>query len=659
MTTSKFNLADYLPGPEVMDPAAIQDSRARLEQCVKAWWPELDTRPGSVFGDLHLAPLATLLASLEDALRQRDRDTDLDAISRGLVTDPDLARTFLANFGVTETSATKSNGLARLVFAKNQDVSLDPDMRFQAGNSLFNVVTKDGAALVIRQAGTAGARYVLTAEAGQFVVYVPLQGTPGSSVKAGTAMTYGQALDGLVGITAAGDFDSGVPALSLPQMAIRARALFTAGGLGTRRGAVGLLRAHFPGLVSAGAVITGDVEMSRDTDNILGLAQGAMDVLVRGSREFQKAAGKVTLTYDLARGAWAGRLDTPVTPAFFDLAAGVFKVSRFNNDRAQRRVLMRSLHPRQDSAGLAYSRHQQLGLLVDDLDVGNSTPASITPPVQISGTPAVLLVSGEYGGHVFSNSSRRDLMLQVERVAADATYGEVLVVSVKDRLSGESGEITLAVNSPSTPLFAVPVASGTYTEFFNGLALRLTPADNIYVSSRFVGCSYQLSFQGRSAEFEVGYLYDPTLPQVEALLEQDDYRPAAMSVLARGFAICHVSALAISYQVPFGKNIDLTAARQRMADYLNGLARPESYDSNRIAAIMLEAGASAVSAVAPQGIIYPSLATVFVDKQGVETSIPRIPTRSLLPPAGVPGLGARNLAYLIEPTAITFNATAR
>lgn len=659
MTTSQFNLADYLPGPELLDPADVQAARARLEQCVKSWWPELDTRPGSVFGDLHLTPLATLLASLEDAQRQRDRDTDLDAISRGLFTDGNLAKTFLANFGVTETAATKASGLVRMVFATNAEVRLDPDMRFQAGSGLFNVVTKDGAALVVKPAGTVGARYVLTAESGQFVVYVPLQGTPGTSVKAGAALTYGQALDGLVGITAAGDFDSGVTALSIPQMAIRARELFTAGGLGTRRGAVGLLRAHFPNLVSASAVITGDAEMARDHDNILGITQGAMDLMVRGSRGFQRATGKVTLTYNITRGAWVGRLNTPVTPAFFDLSAGVFQANRFANDRTQRRVMMRSTHPRQDSAGLAYSRFQQLGLVADDLEPGESTPASITPAVQIAGTPAVLTVDGEYGGNVFSNSSRRDLMLRIERVEADDTYGEVLVVSVRDQVSNESGEIRLAANSDTSPLFAVPVASPAYLQFFSGLALRLTPADNTYTSSRFVGCVYQLAFQGRSAEFDVGYFYDPTLPQVEALLEQDDYRPAAMSVLARGFAICHVSALAISYRAPFGQNLDLNTIRQNIADYLNGLAWPDSFDSNRVAALMLEGGATGVSAIAPQGIIYPSMATVYVDKAGVETSIPRIPTRTLLPPAGAVGLGPRNLAYLIEPSAITFNATAR
>jgi hypothetical protein len=308
---------------------------------------------------------------------------------------------------------------------------------------------------------------------------------------------------------------------------------------------------------------------------------------------------------------------------------------------------------------LSYSRFQQLGLLVDDLDAGDSTPASVTPAAQIAGTPAVLTVDGEYGGNVFSNSSRRDLVLQVERVEADVTYGEVLVVSVRDQVSGESGEIRLAANSAGTPLFAVPVASSTYTQFFNGLTLRLTPADNVYSSSRFVGCQYRLAFQGRSAVFEVGYLYDPAMPQVEALLERDDYRPAAMSVITRGFAICHVSSMAISYQAPFGRNLDLDTVRQRIADYLNGLAWPDNFDSNRVAGIVLESGATSVSAVAPQGVIYPSLATVFVDKSGVETSVARIPTRTLLPPAGVPGLGPRNLAYLIEPSAITFNAITR
>ena len=659
MTTAKFNLADYLPGPEVLDPADVQAARSRLEQCVKSWWPELDTRPGSVFGDLHLTPLATMLASLEDAQRQRDRDTDLEAISRGLVTDVNLAKTFLANFGVTETSAAKSSGLVRMVFSVNQEVSLDPDMRFQAGSNLFNVVTKDGASLVVKPTGTAGARFVLTAESGQFVVYVPVQGTPGASVKAGATLTYGQALDGLVGITAAGDFDPGIVALSLPEMAIRARELFTAGGLGTRRGAVGLLRAHFPGLAGVSATLTGDAEMVRDTDNILGITQGAMDIMVRGGRSFQRATGKVTLTYNTARSAWVGRLVTPVTPAFFDLSFGVFQATRFANDRTQRRVMMRSTHPRQDSVGLSYSRFQQLGLVVDDLQPGESSPASIAPIVQISGTPAVLTVTGEYGGNVFATSSRRDLLLRVERVEANLTYGEVLVVSVRDRLSEESGEIQMAANSSTSPLFAVPVASAAYTQFFSGLALKLMPVDNNYTSDRFVGCSYQVTFQGRSADFDVGYFYDSALPQVEALLEHDDFRPAAMSVLPRGFAICHVSALAISYRVSFGQNLDLESLRQRIADYLNGLTWPDSFDSNRVAALMLEGGASAVSAVVPQGIIYPSLASVYVDKAGVETVIPRIPTRTLLPPSGTQGLGLRNLAYLIEPSAITFNATAR
>ena len=95
-----LQLDQYLPAANEIAPDIVLLVRQRLQKYLQDWWPELDTRPNSVFGDLYLTPMAVTVAALEIAYRRRDADLNLANVANGIVFNPVFVDGFLRNFGV-------------------------------------------------------------------------------------------------------------------------------------------------------------------------------------------------------------------------------------------------------------------------------------------------------------------------------------------------------------------------------------------------------------------------------------------------------------------------------------------------------------------------------------------------------------------------------
>ena len=80
----------YFPSVDELTEEEIQDARRRLEVFLKQFDSEIDTRPNTPFGDLHLTNLARILAAMETAQGRFMSDLDLEQIANGIIYNCDF-----------------------------------------------------------------------------------------------------------------------------------------------------------------------------------------------------------------------------------------------------------------------------------------------------------------------------------------------------------------------------------------------------------------------------------------------------------------------------------------------------------------------------------------------------------------------------------------
>ncbi len=654
------NFTDYLPTPDQLDPADVIAARQRLQTYANQFWPELDTRPNSPFGDIHLTPLAALVAAIETAKTKLFSDLDLSNAARGIVFNVDFLSAYLKGLGVSSRNAVAASGTIKLTFSDDLDYSFDLDASFSFGTQVFKINPQEGNPVLIQSTNAQGGRRVLTKVAdGQYVVFLPVNGPSGSVISDGDTATTTLTTTQLLSVVAAGDFDSGLMAETVPQLAIKAQRNFASANLTSRSGIISFMTLRFPNLLGASATLTGDTEMVRPGKTPLGLAEGAIDVFAKSKINFLSAESLVTLVYDYNQQAWVGQATLPVIPAFMDLKSGIFQVGNFDNSRGVNQIFSKSVHPYVDNAGVSYSRYEKLGLKIQDTAPTNFDASFLTGVVAQTSDGTALQVQGEYASDVFNAKPERNITLRVDAIVTINSQA-VLQVNVRDNLTGEIGTLFFTPNSIASPTIAIlDPALGDYKRMVNGLGMKLIPPAGSLVMSDLIGFVYQFSFRGRSSAFTVNYFYDPIVTLADSVVQDPDNKPVNVSLMTRSFLVCYISDFIVNYRIPYGAQIDQDSVRQAISDYVNGIIYPDVYEESKIGTILNIFGGGSLMSISKRGTFYASIASVYVDRNGVQTPIARIPTTTLMPPVNTAGIGPRNVTYLLDPTAITFNATIR
>lgn len=640
-------LTHYLPNPEEIPPEVIIDGRERLAGYLNQWWPELDTRPNSPFGDLHLTPLATLMVSLERALRRRDNDLNLANIAQGRIVSEDFARQYIRNFGLATRDEVPATGIVELEFRANRQYQIDPQTLFAFGQSVFKINPSEGSPVTIYPTASGEGRHVLVNRGNQrFVVQLPVTGESGQVINKGDTANHNLQIDDLQSVTAAADFDPGTPPESLPQLADKALRTFASPDLSSPAGAVSFLWRSYPNLVGASAVLSGHKEMLRDGTNILGINEGAMDLHVRSRKDYVEGQWRVTLTYDNSEGLWQGRINTPHVPVFFALSGGVFQVAYYQDKGSVNKVYSRSAHGDIDNVGLSYSHDEELGIRIEDDSPSDFEPNVISSVQSDFTDGSGMNISGEYNGYVFQSFPERSIEMRFGSSTDKDGYPSVRA-HVQDHLNGETGTVLFVANAKTGATVASIDKDATYQRLFNGLELNFHPATGHFNPDQVAGFRYQFSIKGKTATFGINYLYDPAIRQVDSAINNPDNRPPGASLLARGFLAGYVISFDVHYRARYAQRVDETTARQEIYDYINGLAWPEVYESSRIGEILTRNGATGVQSIQPDCLFYPSLADVYVDKNGNEQTVPRWRGGSMTPPRNDFGLGERNVGYVL------------
>lgn len=658
------SLQDYLPATDQLPIPLIVSTRQQLVNYLSQWWPQVDTRPGSIFGDLVVTPCAVLIAAHVVAEQNMFSDLQLTNIANGIIYNTGFVTAYLSNFGVTAQNGVASSGTMAMVFAVNQTYIFSGETVFNFGSSAFTPNSTVGDPVVISPVGSTLGKYILTPYGnGQFIVYIPVTGPTGASVNDGTQASTNLAQTQLISITAAGDFNPGTAPSSLPALAAQALQLYPAANLISRKGAESFVMQNWPNLLSTAITVTGDTEMIRASQNPLGINQSALDIFIRSQTNYAAGTSVAILTYNPDQRGWVGGLPFPSPPAFFSPTSGIFQASLFNETSGGSVIYSSSNNPKIDNIGVSFSSDEQLGILLADNAPAAFQNAFISPITSVSATGTTLAIEGEYWGNLFQQIPQRTITMQFESLTVINGMTAV-VASVSDSTNNVTGRVYFVPDSNPTPLHGIILQSDPgYQALFNGLNLIASlPASTsnpggIWNPANALGANFTFSFQGKTASFTLGYIYEPLLPTVTAALLSNDNASVNTAVLARSFIPCNVTQFVVNYRYKQGTTVNITAATTAIFNYVNSIVHPNAYEESQVGTIMISNGATGVSSVTKRGTMYPSLASVYVDQNQNQMPVTPVVTTSLAIPSGDLGVGLRNVAYILPAAVIQFNAS--
>ena len=282
-----FNLFEhYFPALDELSADELQSARARMQAWLQPGAPSLDMRPGSVFGASALEPLSIAIAGVEKAFDRVRNDHNVAVVGADTVYDCDYVENYLKALGGVRQESVVTNGYMLLQFDLDADRIIPAGVQFlfNTADILLARVEQYSPISILRSGSTRVAvnEFVLTPYTSTtYAVLVPVQGTPSQVITAGEEAKTSQVIDGLVKASAAQTFVTGRSNNSVPAIARRATQAFAASGFITRDGSREQLIKSWPDLISVAALLSGDPEQLRGAVNPLGIAAGAVDILVR------------------------------------------------------------------------------------------------------------------------------------------------------------------------------------------------------------------------------------------------------------------------------------------------------------------------------------------------------------------------------------------
>ena len=266
---------------ESVENPDIEKARKLLEARTQAKFPEVDTRPGTVFGDVILSPEAEVKARSDQALQNMLSDMSLDNLRNGRVNNTEFAKSFLENFGDFESSTMGGYGYIRLVVSTESAPDGSPWVLPDYTRFRFNSPTADHefrislprtGDLYLIPASFSTSNTALYADNNTirlvkdddlYVAYLPVSGATAEQILEGDSAYSSPKIDFAVSMQAASNIQTGRVEDTVEDYArLIQQSLFTA-SLSSRKGAVSYTAHKIPDALQISAVITGDVEMTR------------------------------------------------------------------------------------------------------------------------------------------------------------------------------------------------------------------------------------------------------------------------------------------------------------------------------------------------------------------------------------------------------------
>ena len=661
-----IDLTPYLPKQEDVTSEQISNALARLRTQSLELFPELKTTPNSVYGNLILQPLATLIATYEIAAERVRSDMILENVANGTIYDCDFVENYLKNFGVSKDTGVPVIGVVRLTFVENKQYVIDRGAQILFGaNGLFNFIAAQIGDITIDRVGShkkQGNWFPLSKNTqGNYIAEIPVIGPPGITVTEGSAALTDIQFEELASIRAVNDFETGRMPDTLPELAQLARKISYAANFADRGGTISFLKQKLPNIVGVSPIKSGDLEMQRDKNSILGVSTGKMDVLVKGDTKFTQTSIILTLA-EHELGEFRSALSLPGgVPTWIDSITDVEKDSldsyhiygtSQDNNKAQ-------------FVSAAFSKEEILGLQVfsESLDVQNHEFDII---YEGNGFPKVDTENsgGIYRGHLFSDKIERKVELTANGVCAinGITYG---VFYAEDLISGEIIKNLYIVKNGNRGVIDFDASGAEAKRFFNGLNLFFeTSPDNFNVATTqdFNNSKILIYYKAKTANVIVNYRYDPTLKIVNELLNSSEVQPV-VDVLPKAFNPAFIKELNITYKRSTSATIKKEQIKDELIEYFNGLSYSNIYDDTVINDIFLFGKAKSIKNIEVIADVYHSLAEKWSKDGGDQINkFSELPAKSLLEfndtydQADLYSIIAlRNIGYILDRDNISLN----
>lgn len=308
-------ISTYYPDLADIDSSTYRAARSRIETHLRRQFPDLDTKPNSVFGDLVLTPFAYMLAAHEEAMGRFMSDLDLENVAAGVIYNCDFVSKYLNNFAIVDRDNLFSTGIIRLTFCADSTYTIDRRTRFLFGtDNEFTLRLPYDGHLEIKPTGAVlpanqNTRVLVQVDENLYACTFPVTGAmDGAVILRGAAATVDTTITDLDSIEAAVNFERGVPTDSLPKLAERTRKTFYDATLSTRSGAKRFLFKEFPELVAVSPVLTGDDEQLRDIATSLGVPQGRVDIYVKSTSFNTVETQTITCTLNVSDNAFRAKV---------------------------------------------------------------------------------------------------------------------------------------------------------------------------------------------------------------------------------------------------------------------------------------------------------------------------------------------------------------
>lgn len=280
---------------------------------------ELDTKPGSVIGDLVVNSESIINAALDQALSNFTSDLDLANPASGVIYNCDFVGKYVENFSTTSYTDISSSGTIRLIFSDDSYRVIDRGTQFRNNGQIFVPrVYKDGNLRILSPGQTKSYDtndYVLTGIGSRFYVDIPVYSMEGAEVANLDTFEISELVTGLVEIYAVGDFWSKSTTNSIQELANRTRVTAVSANATTRSGLVRLVRQEFPEMLAVSPVLVGDYEMTRQSVNPLGLPSPVVDLYIKTPTYGTVLKEPIRLNFDETTQSYFGELllqDSPL-----------------------------------------------------------------------------------------------------------------------------------------------------------------------------------------------------------------------------------------------------------------------------------------------------------------------------------------------------------
>ena len=669
----EIKITDYMPAIDEISQETLQDVRSRIVSYLRTSeeFTDMDVRPDSVVGDLVISPIAHMLASLEIGMNRIMSDIDLANVSQGTIYNCDFVKQYLNNFGEGQVYEYPSTGIIQLTYSDPRTKLLDYGTKFifaaDGGNYIYELIDVDNN-ITLRSPfekldlNNPNEKQLVKVGENKFIVNVAVRGPAGVGVNADTVPSTDIPHSSLIGARALGDFDRGTLPENVMELALKVQKTYYSSSLNNRSGAVSFLLQTFPELRGVSAVINGDIEMQRSKSNILGVQEGALDVFIKSRSRYLVTEQDIKMVFDNERDLWVGSTDVIEPMLWLD---GIFRAGSTVKSEVKN-IYGRSID-RKFCPGVsgAYSKYENLGFEINEsVTADDITPENLVNNQKNSGevtTGVSLHLVGQFNGTTFNKEFTRNMSLVFTEVFTDPADGiqKLRAFLRDDDYTHISRQIVFKPNTDRTTRSIVDTPDALKEEL-NGVDLILENSAGTFaaIMPTLVGNSARIKVTGRGGYFSVRYRYDPNYSLVDKTVSNNDVQPINVSVLPRNFLTCYVYELHVDYKKKTAQNVDLIKAKEEIVNYVNNLTYPHTYEEYTVAEILLYYGAEGVHKVSQRGQFFKTLANKYLDTDSVFQSytVENPYTNTLVPPDNTPGLGNRNVNFILDAENVTFNA---